>query len=70
MNLIVTLTLLASGVAATVGCGWLGARPKDYLKPRLIPWEILMLVSAVFVLVVAIHLLNLFGMATGGAGGR
>ncbi|HXQ46059.1 MAG TPA: hypothetical protein VN806_05545 [Caulobacteraceae bacterium] len=70
MNLTVTLALLALGLAATVGCGWMGARPKNYLKPRLIPWQILMLVSAVFVLVVCIHLLNLFGMTTGGSGGR
>ena len=69
-NLTITLGLLAFGVAATVGCGWMGARPKDYLKPRLIPWQILMLISAVFVLVVAIHLLNLFGMSTGAPGGR
>jgi hypothetical protein len=70
MNLIVTLSLLAIGVAATVGCGWMGARPKNYLKPRIIPWQILMLVGAVFVLVVAIHLLNLFGMNTGGPPAR
>ena len=70
MNLMITLGLLGFGLAWTVGCGWMGARPKDYLKPRLIPWQILMLVGAVFVLVVAIHLLNLFGMNTGGPPAR
>ena len=65
MNMIITLTLLALGVGATVGCGWMGARPKDYLKPRLVPWQILMLICAVFVLAMSIHLLNLFGMTTG-----
>jgi hypothetical protein len=70
MNLSITLVLLALGVTATGACGWMGARPKDYLKPRLIPWQMLMLVCAVFVLVVCIHLLNLFGMTTGGQGGR
>ncbi len=70
MNMTITLALLALGVFATVGCGWMGARPKNYLKPRLIPWQILMLIGAVFVLVVCIHLLNLFGMTTGNTGGR
>jgi hypothetical protein len=70
MDLTITLGLLAFGIALTVGCGWMGARPKDYLKPRLIPWTILMLVGAVFVLVVAVHLLNLFGMNTGGQPAR
>jgi hypothetical protein len=30
----------------------------------------LMLICGIFVLIMAIHLLNLFGMNTGGAGGR
>jgi Mn2+/Fe2+ NRAMP family transporter len=64
MNMTVTLALMAAGVAATVGCGWMGARPKDYLKPRVVPWQLLMLVGAVFVLVMLIHLLTLFGMNT------
>jgi len=66
MNMTVTLALIAAGIAATVGCGWMGARPKDYLKPRVIPWTMLMLVGAMFVLVMVIHLLGLFGMNTGG----
>jgi hypothetical protein len=70
MNLTVTLGLMALGAVAAVGCGWMGARPKNYLKPRLIPWQMLMLVCGIFVLAMAIHLLNLFGMTTGGAGGR
>ncbi len=65
MNKTVSLGLLALGVVAAVGCGWMGARPKDYLKPRLIPWQMLMLICGIFVLVMAIHLLNLFGMTTG-----
>ncbi len=66
MNMTVTLALMAAGVAAAVGCGWMGSRPKDYLKPRMIPWTVLMLTFAVFVLVLVIHLLGLFGMNTGG----
>ena len=66
MNMTVTLALMAAGVAAAVGCGWMGSRPKDYLKPRVVPWQMLMLVSGVFVLLLVIHLLGLFGMNTGG----
>ena len=66
MDMTVTLALIAAGVAGTVGCGWMGARPKDYTKPRRVPWQMLMLTLAVFVLVMVIHLLGLFGMNTGG----
>jgi len=65
MDMTVTLALIAAGVAGTVGCGWMGARPKDYTKPRVVPWQMLMLASAVFVLALLIHLLGLFGMNTG-----
>ena len=66
MNMTVTLSLMAAGAFAAVGCAWMGARPKNYLKPRIIPWQILMLVFGVMVLVLAIHMLGLFGMSTGG----
>ena len=65
MDLTVTLALLVAGVGATIGCGWMGAKPKDYSKSRRVPWQLLMLVGAAFVLVIVVHLLNLAGMTTG-----
>jgi hypothetical protein len=70
MNRTVTLGLMVLGVVASVASGWMGARRRDYLKPRLFPWQMLMLICGMFVLIMAIHLLNLFGINTGGAGRR
>jgi hypothetical protein len=66
MNLPVTVALLLASVAMTVLCGWMGARPRDYSKPRLVPWQFLMLLSAALVLVMLVGLLNELGIATGG----
>jgi hypothetical protein len=65
MNLPITLLVLLACVGVTAGCGWMGARPKDYSKPRMIPWQLLMLVGAVAVLIVAVHLVNVLGFTTG-----
>jgi hypothetical protein len=67
MTLPVTLLLLLALVALTVFCGWKGARPRDYAKPRIVPWQFLMLLSAAMVLVFIVGLLNELGITTGGA---
>jgi hypothetical protein len=66
MSLPVTLALLLVSVALTVFCGWMGARPKDYAKPSLVPWQFLMLLSAAMVLIMVVGLLNEVGITTGG----
>jgi hypothetical protein len=43
----------------------MGAQPRDYAKPRLIPWQLLMLVGAALVLVAIVGLLNELGITTG-----
>ena len=51
--------------SAPRSCGWMGARPRtDYTKPRMVPWQILMLTFAAAVMVVGVHLLTLFGVTT------
>ncbi|MDR3512929.1 MAG: hypothetical protein P4L73_14935 [Caulobacteraceae bacterium] len=66
MSLIITLVLLAATLALTGLFGWLGARPKVPGRPRMAPWQFLMMLSASFALLMAVHLLNLFGLQTGG----
>ena len=61
MNLTVTLVIIGVAIVATVFCGWRGAQPKDYAKPRRIPWQLLMLVCAFVVLIMFVHLISLFG---------
>ncbi len=63
MPLSVTLALIAAAVALTVFAGWRGARPWDPRKGvRMIPWRIIMLLSATAVVILAVHLAALMGM--------
>jgi hypothetical protein len=66
LTLPITLALLAFGAGLTGLFGWLGARPKVLGKPRMINWQLLMMFSAAFCLIMLVHLLNLFGAQTGG----
>ena len=65
MTLPITLVLMLATVAFTVFCGWMGARPRDYTKPRLVPWQFMMLLSAAVVLILLVGLLNELGIKTG-----
>jgi hypothetical protein len=65
MNLPITLVLTLAAVGLTVFCGWMGARPRDYAKPRIVPWQFLMLLSAAVVLILLVGLLNELGIKTG-----
>jgi hypothetical protein len=63
MSLSVTLALIIAAVALTVFAGWRGARPWDPRKGvRMIPWRVIMLLSATAVFILAIHLAALMGM--------
>lgn len=63
MSLSVTLVLIIAAVALTVFAGWRGARPWDPRKGvRMIPWRVIMLLSATAVFILAIHLAALMGM--------
>jgi len=62
-----TLTLgLAAGFAAVAAfAGWRGARPPDLRRgPRLIPWRMIMLLTAAGFVFSAAHLVSLW--RTGG----
>ncbi|HEX4197246.1 MAG TPA: hypothetical protein VHZ26_07370 [Caulobacteraceae bacterium] len=65
MTLPFTLALLVVFVAVTVLCGWMGARPRDYSKPRMVPWQFLMLLSAAVTLIMIVGVLNELGVTTG-----
>jgi hypothetical protein len=63
MPLSVTLALIAAAIALTVFAGWRGALPWDPRKGvRMIPWRIVMLLSATAVFILVIHLAALMGM--------
>ena len=66
MDLPLTSALLAGLVALAVFCGWRGARPPDPRRgPRLVPWRVLMMLSASGALLFVVHLINLLGVQTG-----
>jgi hypothetical protein len=66
MTLTLSLWLAAGFVLLAVTAGWLGARPPDPLKgPRLMPWRLLMALSALGALVFVVHVVNLLGLQTG-----
>jgi hypothetical protein len=65
MDLAIALGLVLATISFAVFCGWMGARPRDYSKPRIVSWQFLMLVSAAVVLVTLVHLVNVLGFTTG-----
>jgi hypothetical protein len=66
MGLPLTLSLLVACAGVAIFCGWRGARPPDPLRgPRLVPWRVLMLLSAGGALPLLVHLVNLLGLQTG-----
>jgi hypothetical protein len=67
MNLSLTLALFALGAVLTALFGWLGARPRTLGKPRLAPWQFLMMIAGAGSMMMLVHLLNLVGAHTGGA---
>ena len=57
-----TLSLLAASLVVAVFAGWRGARPVDLVKgPRMAPWQFIMLLSAAFAFLLAIHVGTLMG---------
>jgi len=60
MGLEITAVLAGLFLAATVFCGWRGARPPKVLgEPRLVPWRALMVGCFVATLAFLTHLVTL-----------
>lgn len=56
----VTLALDGAAIAIAVFCGWRGARPPDPARgPRLVPWRMLMALSAAIAFVLSLHAVSL-----------
>jgi hypothetical protein len=72
MTLTQTLIVLACAGGVFAYGSWKAARPADPLRPRLIPWRPLIILSGLVALLMLVHLVNLAGMTTGAnqIGGR
>lgn len=66
MSLSLTVAIAAGLLGVALFAGWRGARAPNPLKgPRLVPWRMIMLLSAAGLLPMIVHILNLLGVATG-----
>lgn len=63
MDVSATLATTAAFVGLTAFAAWRGARPPNLVKgPRMIPWRMVMVVSAAVVLYLLVHLAALAGL--------
>lgn len=63
MDLSTTLTITVAFVGLAAFAAWRGARPPNLIKgPRMIPWRMVMVVSAAVVLYLLVHLAALAGL--------
>lgn len=65
MSLPVTLAWLAYCSLMILICGWRWNRPHTSLRPRYIPWMLLLLIHVAFAIVLLARLANLAGIVTG-----
>ncbi len=66
MSMTLTLSLLAGALIVGVFAGWRGARPSDFLKPRMVPWRFIMLLAGALAFLLLIHLGTLLGVTPRG----
>lgn len=63
MSLTLTLALLVAAIALAVFAGWRGSRPWDLTRGvRMIPWQFIMLLCGVAILILVVHLGALMGV--------
>ena len=62
MSMTLTLSLLAGALIVAVFAGWRGARPSNFLKPRMVPWRFIMLLAGALVFLLVVHLGTLLGV--------
>ncbi len=66
MSMTMTLSLLAATLIVGGFAGWRGARPSDFLKPRMVPWRFIMLLAGAFAFLLMIHVGTLLGVTPRG----
>ena len=66
MSMTLTLSLLAGALIVGVFAGWRGARPSDFLRPRMVPWRFIMLLAGALAFLLMIHVGTLLGVTPRG----
>ncbi len=62
---IVPLLVLAGLLGLAVYANWKAGQPWDDLRPRLVPWRLVLILSGFAIILVLVHLANLAGLETG-----
>lgn len=65
MDLTATIAILVVAAALFAFGSWRSAQPANPLKPRLIPWRLVMILSGAVAILMLAHVANLFGIQTG-----
>lgn len=65
MNLTVTITILLCASLAFLASWRIAARPADPLKPRLLSWNVMMILALFVMVLMIVHIINLTGIKTG-----
>jgi hypothetical protein len=66
MSMTLTLSLLAAALVVGGFAGWRGARPSDFLRPRMVPWRFIMLLAGALAFLLMVHLGTLLGVTPRG----
>lgn len=62
---IISLALLATAILLAIYANWKAGQPWDDMNPRIIPWRLVLIMSAFVAILVLVHLANLAGIETG-----
>ena len=62
MELIVTSSFLAAGVALVAAMSWLEHRPRKDFNPSLVPTTLIMWAGILVIIMALVHLLSLSGV--------
>ena len=69
MTISIDLILSVCGLLVMIGfaafCSHRAGLPRDDMKPKRLPWTLLMIVSGFIALMIFVHLINLWGYETG-----
>ncbi|MEO1028663.1 MAG: hypothetical protein AAFX02_06340 [Pseudomonadota bacterium] len=65
LDLILTLTGLAAMIGLAVFANHKAAQPWDDMKPKKLPWKLIMVIAGFGAFLAVVHLVNLAGVETG-----
>ncbi|MFC4725096.1 hypothetical protein AB6B38_08130 [Glycocaulis abyssi] len=66
MSLTLTLILMIAGLALFAFSAWRSGRPWNPVHgPRMVPWTLICIALAIFLLLLLAHLLSFIGIETG-----